>query len=230
MATLFLIDNPGGELGKLELDLLDCAIHTVPCVASALEFAQTITPDVIICADPLPGLDALDLLELKASEPNLRETGIAIISHGNDVKAECYKKGCDEFIESETDPEELICRIKALLRRSERGGLHGLFEDVSFVDVVQMLMSSQRDGIMSIDGVLREGKPVEARVYFKEGHVIHAFANEETGESAFLTLMRATRRGGHFSFQTSEDFTIVPTIEKRTDHLLLSFATKLDEE
>ena len=85
---------------------------------------------------------------------------------------------------------------------------------------------ARRDGRLEIEGE----NNVVGTLYLKEGQVIHAICGKELGEDAFLTMLRRTRGSGFFVF-TAEIFeNIEPTILKRTDHLLLGLANRIDEE
>ena len=67
-------------------------------------------------------------------------------------------------------------------------------------------------------------------MFLKEGQVIHAICGSITGEDAFLKLLRGTQGTGAFMFAADFGEKFERSITKRTDHLLLGLANRLDEE
>lgn len=228
MSKVLLIDPQTGYLDQLEENLSSSGIevHRVPCAVSGLEFARTNYPDLIISQERLEGLDVIDFLDLKRQDKTVADIPVLVASTSARRKLDCYRHGCDDFIQFPVDEPELIFRVCAALRRAIRFALSGNFDQISFVDVLQMLVAARRDGKLLV-----EGGSVEGELIFAEGQVVFARLTAGTlGEDAFLQLLRATRNGGSFVF-ISERFSEVETnIHKRTDHLLLGFANMLDEE
>jgi CheY-like chemotaxis protein len=170
-------------------------------------------------------LDVLDLLEIRKSEDSLRNTATLILAQTAKDKLECFKLGCDDFVPLPADDTELFFRICSLLRRSATKGVRGNFGEIGILDLVQMLVAAHRDGVLSIEGSDSAGS-----LYFSEGHVVHASFGKETGEEAFLSILRAAQKAGTFIFLSENTSQVKKTIDKRTDHLLLGFANQLDEE
>ena len=227
MSKVLLVDNKHGHLARLHQQLLaaDIEVANANCVASALEQAHQDILDLIVCVENLQGLDVFDLLTIKSEQRDLADIPVVVLATSGRRKLECFKRGCDDFIQLPVDEPELIFRICAVLRRTMKTGLNGSFEHVTFVDLVQMLVAARRDGRLEI-----EGDEITGTLYLKEGQVIHALCGKEDGEDAFLTMLRGTRGSGFFVFTTELFDDIEPTILKRTDHMLLGLASKIDEE
>ncbi len=227
MSKVLLVDNKHGHLARLHQQLVSAGIEvvTADCVASALEQAHEGILDLVVCVERLKGLDVFDLLAIKSEQRDLSDIPVVVISTSGRRKLECFKLGCDDFIQLPVDEPELIFRICAVLRRTMKSGLSGSFEHVTFVDLVQMLVAARRDGRLEI-----EAEEVAGTLYLSEGQVIHALCGKQDGEDAFLSLLRGTRGAGFFVFTTEKFDEIEPTILKRTDHLLLGLASKIDEE
>ena len=227
MSKVLLLDNQQGHLVRLQEQLVRAGIQVVSgnCVVSALEQAHTEIVDLIVSVEKLYGLDALDLLEIKGEQKELSDIPVVVVSASGRRKLECFKLGCDDFIQLPCDEPELLFRICAVLRRTMKTGLTGSFEHVTFVDLVQMLVAARRDGKLEV-----EAENLAGVLHLKEGQVIHAVCDKKEGEEAFLAMLRATRGLGVFSFTNESVDSIEPTIHKRTDHLLLGLANRIDEE
>ena len=111
-----------------------------------------------------------------------------------------------------------------MLKRRERSGFHGSFADVALIDLVQLLASSRSNGILDVAVTGEHGE-----MAFDDGQLIHARINGDTGETAVLELLRRSRLGGDFRFARSSGGRS-KNIDKRTDHLLLGLASRMDEE
>lgn len=227
MSKVLVLDNKQEHLARLKQQLTRAGIDVLEsdCVVTALEQTHEQIIDLIVSAEKLSGFDAVDLLELKAEERELSDIPVVVVSPSGRRKLECFQRGCDDFIELPCDEPELLFRICAVLRRTMKTGLSGSFEHVTFVDLVQMLVAARRDGKLEIETEQHAGQ-----VFFKEGQVFHVVCGKQVGEDAFLTILRATRGAGVFSFTNENIEKVEPSIHKRTDHLLLGLANKIDEE
>ena len=227
MSKVLLVDSRQGHLARLSQQLGKAGIEVVKadCVASCLEKAHEGILDLIVSVERLSGLDVLDLLAIKKDTRDLADIPVVVVSASGQRKLECFKLGCDDFIQLPVDEPELIFRICAVLRRSLKSGLSGSFEHVTLVDLVQMLVAARHDGKLEI-----EAENTSGQLYLREGQVVHAVSEKEIGEEAFLRLLQATRGSGFFVFINGIFDSVDASIEKRTDHLLLGLANRIDEE
>ena len=227
MSKVLLVDNSQGHLIRLSQQLAKAGIEVVAadCVASSLEKAHEGILDLIVAVEKIGGLDVLDLLEIKRDTRDLAEIPVVVVSPSGHRKLECFKLGCDDFIQLPVDEPELIFRICAVLRRTLKSGLSGSFEHVTLVDLVQMLVSARHEGKLEI-----EGENLAGQMYLREGQVVHAVCGKEVGEEAFLQLLKGTRQTGAFVFINGVFDSIDVSLEKRTDHLLLGLANRMDED
>ncbi len=227
MARILILDNEQQQLSSVGASLRRAGIEVLDaeCVASALESARDNRPDILVCADTFEHLDVVDLLEIKRAEISLSEIGTVIVSPSSERKLECFRLGCDDFVTLPVEDAELFFRICALLRRIGSKGVRGQFQDISILDLIQMLSAAQRTGRLSVECAETAGA-----LYFRDGQICHAVFGNDKGEDAFLKLLRASQRGGSFVFAAENNLTVEKTIDKRTDHLLLGVANILDEE
>lgn len=209
------------RLGELSAD-----VESRPCVISALELAREHTPDLFILSEGSTILDIVDLLQMKQIIPSLHPVPTLVLCLDDSSLQTAFRHGADDAAILPVADTELLSRIRSLLRRSTSRAMLGSLEEVSFIDVIQMLASAQRTGVLVIESGARSGK-----LFLSGGQVVHAVTAEATGEEAFLEILRGTRRaGGGFSFRCDATPPPNQTIDRRTDHLLLSLASTLDEE
>ena len=228
MSKVIVIEHEKSAAERHERTLIEAGfeVQLTSCVISAIEHIQMgDTPDLIFCRDDIPGLDALDLLEVRREDASLSEIPVIVYGEEADRKLDLYKLGCDDFILFPVEAEEIVVRLKSVNRREAKHGMGGDFEQVNALDIIQMLVSARKSGTLRIEFSDNSGV-----LGFEEGQVNYAKSKTKVGEDAFLEILRQTQSGGTFSFSASERVEDEPNIEKRTDHLLLGLANLIDEE
>jgi len=104
-------------------DLLSGAELTVAAVGSgaeALEKVREGAPDLVVLGRSLPDMDGLDLLpQLKGTHDHF--TPVLIASHRSATAERVLglQKGADDYLALPCDPDELLARVRALLRVKE---------------------------------------------------------------------------------------------------------------
>ena len=82
----------------------------------------------------LPGISGLDVLRSLRSEGNQLPALILTAREATEDKVQAFNQGADDYISKTTDIEELVARLKALIRRSGRDGKFILADLVMDVD------------------------------------------------------------------------------------------------
>ena len=229
MTKVLVIEDDPTQLKRLSFGLEQAGfeVKSSECIISGLEESRSSVPDVILCSDKLPGLGALDLLDLSKEESSLADVPVIVFSETHHEKLDCFKAGCDDFIIMPADEGELELRIKAVTRRGKSNGVSGSFAHISIFDLIQLFMGARQTGVMSVDC-----GSVTGEIGVDEGQVVNASSKKGVegveGEDAFVELLKASQAGGNFVFEKI-DLTKEKNIEKRTDHLLLGIANMLDE-
>lgn len=70
----------------------------------------------------LPGIDGLALLQLLRAQGNTLPVLMLTARDTTRDKVQCFESGADDFLVKTTDMEELIARLRALIRRAGYGG------------------------------------------------------------------------------------------------------------
>ena len=121
MQTILVVDDEP-KIAQLARDYLEhagFAVLTAGDGVSALQAARTRRPDLVVLDLGLPGLDGLDVIRaLRAAG----STPIVVVT-ARDTELDKLlglELGADDYVTKPFSPRELVARVRAVLRRSER--------------------------------------------------------------------------------------------------------------
>ncbi|MDA1045270.1 MAG: DUF4388 domain-containing protein [Verrucomicrobia bacterium] len=184
-------------------------------------------PNVVLISMDLPRDGGLTLCgRIRKLQDGEKPTLMALLSPANTRMATvCLREGADDFLITPVDPELLFLKLRARLgdegTDGGQSGVSGHLRDMSFNDMIQIFTAGRR----SIEIALRQGSQV-GQVWMQEGKIIHAVAEDQTGESAFYALMRW--RDGEFETRQISNFPQA-TIDISTVSLLMEGSRLADE-
>jgi DNA-binding response OmpR family regulator len=121
MATVLVVDDEPKivQLARDYLEHAGFAVLTAGDGRSALHSARTREPDLIVLDLGLPGLDGIEVMRsIRASG----STPIVVLS-ARDTELDKLlglELGADDYVTKPFSPRELVARVRAVLRRSER--------------------------------------------------------------------------------------------------------------
>ncbi|MCI0342283.1 MAG: DUF4388 domain-containing protein [Planctomycetales bacterium] len=124
------------------------------------------------------------------------------------------------------DAAEATLNISRSELLGARAGITGKLRDMPLSDVVQMLGQQRKTGALKIRSGPGRGDD-RGVIYFVEGEVVDARANEKTGEEGFYQLMELD--DGTFQF-VGEGARQDRTIARKTHNLLLEAMRVRDEK
>ena len=83
-----------------------------------LKIAQEENPDLILLDKIMPKMDGLEVCQRLKSDPKTKDIPIIIVSAsgGKDLPERCLAAGADDLIIKPFDAEDLLAKIKALLK------------------------------------------------------------------------------------------------------------------
>jgi DNA-binding response OmpR family regulator len=126
MQTILVVDDEP-KIAQLARDYLEhagFAVLTAGDGTSALQAARTRHPDLVVLDLGLPGLDGLDVIRaLRAAG----STPIVVVT-ARDTELDKLlglELGADDYVTKPFSPRELVARVRAVLRRSERAAEPG---------------------------------------------------------------------------------------------------------
>ncbi|MFP4150050.1 MAG: response regulator [Nitriliruptoraceae bacterium] len=115
----------------------------------ALELAHTGHPDIIVLDVMMPNLDGLAALERLRVDPRTGHLPVMLLTARarTDDAIEGLDRGADDYLAKPFDPDELVARVRAALRRAEtqrtRNPLSGLPGNESIVARLSGLLARQ---------------------------------------------------------------------------------------
>lgn len=114
--TVLLIDDEVAlaRLIRLALTPVGLVLRSAETAAAGLAMARTHPPDIVLLDIKLPGASGHEIL------PSLKALGLLVIvvSANNDreTRAQSLELGADDYVEKPFSPDELVSRIRFLLR------------------------------------------------------------------------------------------------------------------
>ena len=127
MANILIVDDEQAfaEIGQLILERAGFAVGIAPSAVEAMKMIEAFPPDLVLCDVEMPQMDGFEFLRLLRSNPRFHELPFIFMSarrtyptdrvHGLDL-------GSDDYISKPFSGDELISRVKAILRRIGKAG------------------------------------------------------------------------------------------------------------
>jgi len=126
MATVLLIDDEIIFHHMIEHALKPYGFDTYSELTGkqGLDTARQMLPDVIITDINLPDISGYEVTRLLRRDPRFANTPIIVLTSqtGLQDKLSSFESGADDHINKPFEPEELVARMKVLLRRVETMG------------------------------------------------------------------------------------------------------------
>ena len=121
--TILVVDDNPTNL-RLLMDYLEKAGYEVLVAEEgevALELLKHVKPGLILLDVMMPGMDGFDVCREMRRDPRLKNLPILFltaIDKGSDV-VDGLRAGADDYVMKPFNPEELILRVQAILRRTK---------------------------------------------------------------------------------------------------------------
>jgi DNA-binding response OmpR family regulator len=125
VSTVLVIDDQENiiEFIKLGLKYEGFLVESAADGPQGLTTAQRVNPDLIILDIMLPGMDGLEVCRRLRANPTTRDIPILMLTAKDDVRDRItgLDTGADDYLTKPFSFEELVARIRAILRRQSRG-------------------------------------------------------------------------------------------------------------
>ncbi len=152
---LLLVDDEPGIRTAVQAYLQDEGFEVSTAVdgEEGWQKAQQMMPDLVISDVMMPGCDGYELLKRLRDDERLAGTPVIFLTaKGMTVdRTQGYQAGVDDYISKPFDPDELIARVKNVVKRQERL----LAEAAKFADADVGQMARQ---ITEIRSMLTQGE------------------------------------------------------------------------
>jgi two-component system, OmpR family, alkaline phosphatase synthesis response regulator PhoP len=124
--VLIVEDSP--DIAELVRHYLERAGHDASVVTSgrdALTRVRQAAPDLVILDVMLPGMDGLQVCQALRAEPSTARVPVLMLTaRGEEAdRVRGLELGADDYVTKPFSPKELVARVAALLRRSDRAQL-----------------------------------------------------------------------------------------------------------
>ncbi len=110
------------ELIRLGLRYEGFQVESASNGPDAISAAQRLSPDLIILDLMLPGMDGLEVCRRLRANPTTQDIPILMLTAKDEVhdRVTGLDTGADDYLTKPFDFEELVARVKAILRRQQR--------------------------------------------------------------------------------------------------------------
>ena len=124
MARVLVVED-SQDIAELIRNYLERAGHGVAVQGSgrdALIAARQSPPDLVVLDVMLPGMDGMQVCQALRSEPSTAAVPILMLTaRGEEAdRVKGLELGADDYVTKPFSPKELVARVAALLRRTER--------------------------------------------------------------------------------------------------------------
>lgn len=137
--TVLVIDDQENiiEFIKLGLKYEGFLVESAMDGPQGLDTAQRLNPDLIILDLMLPGMDGLEVCRRLRKNPTTQDIPILMLTAKDDVRDRItgLDTGADDYLTKPFSFEELVARIRAILRRQQRA--RGTDGDVAQEQILQ---------------------------------------------------------------------------------------------
>ena len=124
MARVLIVED-SSDIGELIKHYLDRAGHETTVMGSgrdALLAARQSPPDLVVLDVMLPGMDGMQVCQaLRADATTAPVPILMLTARGEEAdRVKGLELGADDYVTKPFSPKELVARVAALLRRTER--------------------------------------------------------------------------------------------------------------
>jgi DNA-binding response OmpR family regulator len=170
--------------------------------AKGIEMLDEKKPDLILLDIQMPGMDGFKTLEAIRKRGTLRDIPVLMLTslEHQHLKIKGLELGADDYITKPFNRAELLARIKAALRRSERyrrteGIMEGNLGDVGLSDLLQSMELGSRTASIMLP-------TLDAEIFVENGLLLHTRFRQFTGNQALTRIFLMEK--GSFSIKFNE--------------------------
>jgi CheY-like chemotaxis protein len=232
---ILIVDDNPSVLKLLNISLSKAGYNIVEADngETAFDVANKEHPDLIISDIMMPQMDGIELCWMIRENSEIPLVPFIFLTSFDDSEMEIrgFRAGADEYLSKPIDRKELLERVEELLERTgklktiedttdAKKAFSGDLNDLSIVELVQMLNLNKKSGILRIDG------EINGEIYLKEGQLFGAKTSSNTGEEAIYELVTLTK--GNFNFELS-DKDLDQNIKNSTMNVIMEACRIMDE-
>ncbi|MDM8537768.1 response regulator [Desulfobacterales bacterium HSG17] len=184
-------------------------------------------PDLVLLDVQMPGLDGFQVLEKIKKNDDNKHVAVLLLTalDYQHLKIQGLEFGADDYITKPFNKAELLARISAVLRRSDRGrrregAMEGDLADVGVSDLLQ----SMELGIKTATIRIRD---IDAEIVVKNGKLLYARQGISTGDQALLRIFLIEQ--GYFSVVFNEIPPYISEKPRSLTSILMNISNEVDD-
>jgi DNA-binding response OmpR family regulator len=200
----------------------------------ALTEMRAMRPDVIISDIIMPVMDGWEFCEKVRKNPETADIPFLFLTAVQEIpeRIRGLRMGADDYITKPFAREELLARVERILARMERlqkldlqsgTALSGHTIHLAITDLLQILSLNGKTGALT----LTDAGGAAARIFFREGRIVHAVLGSVMGQKALFRLL--DWQEAHFELDPVREPSATETIQESTSNLLMEALTHNDE-
>ncbi|QTA81605.1 Two component system response regulator domain-containing protein, DUF4388 [Desulfonema limicola] len=190
-----------------------------------LKIFEAKKPDLVLLDVQMPGLDGFQVLEKikKSEDSNVAVLLLTALDYQH-LKIQGLEFGADDYITKPFNKAELLARISAVLRRSDRsrrreGAMEGDLADVGVSDLLQSMELGMKTAVIRI-------RDIDAEIVVQSGKLLYARQGVFTGDQALLRIFLLEQ--GYFSVVFNEIPPYITGKPRSLTSILMNIANEVD--
>ncbi len=182
----------------------------------ALKVLDAEMPDIVLLDIQMPEMDGFKTLEEIRKRPDLKNLSVIFLTSLDKryLKIKGLEAGADDYITKPFNSAELLARIKAVLRRTERyrrneGIMDGNLADIGLVELMQSMEVGYKTAVIHVE-------QMKGAIFIEKGQLVHARQDTFTGDQALYRLFLLEK--GSYTI----DFEAIPAIIPKTPDSIMN--------
>ncbi len=187
---ILLVDDDPNEHDLLDayLGLAGYRILHAANGLEALKILEAEIPDIVLLDIQMPEMDGFKTLEEIRKRPDLRNMSVIFLTNLDKryLTIKGLEAGADDYITKPFNSAELLARIKAVLRRTERyrrneGIMDGNLADIGLVELMQSMEVGYKTAVIHVE-------EMKGAIFIEKGQLVHARQDAFPGDQALYRL------------------------------------------
>lgn len=195
--------------------------------AEGLRMLEELKPDLVLLDVQMPGMDGFQTLQEIKKKAAYRNVSVLFLTalERQHLKIKGLELGADDYITKPFDRAELLARINAVLRRSDRsrqleGIMEGDLADVGIADLLQSMELGVKTATILLDGI-------DGEILVRNGELLYVRQGSLTGDQALVRIFLLEK--GAFSIKFNELSKRISEEPRPLTSVLMNVSNEVDE-